>query len=339
MKMFFRRHTFLISLAMCILITNQTFAGKSYSLLVSSLPETSGDQKYMAQILRKNALFSSNSVCTFTYDTTTKLGLGGTTVTSYKNAIRTAYKGSTKNDVCFFFHSGHGSSFGDKTPGLGLSLKWAGLQHYNYNTLLIDLAGVNCKHMIVFINACHSGAVADAWKRLGSTQKKKISVFWSSGSNADSYHKNNNKKLSFYGLAMFSGFGGTGSLNADLDGNRAINITELGVFLNAFVPEYAMRNKTTQNPGFITLNPLTEVFAISASTRLNKSKLTIRVKSSATLTVTVKGESNKVSWKSSNSKIATVKNGKVTGIKAGTATITASANGKSSSCKVTVKKK
>ncbi|MEY8515808.1 Ig-like domain-containing protein [Lachnospiraceae bacterium 29-84] len=74
---------------------------------------------------------------------------------------------------------------------------------------------------------------------------------------------------------------------------------------------------------------------------LSKSTLTLETGKSATLTATVApaDATNKtVTWKSSNTSIATVVNGKVTaGKKTGTATITATAGAKSATCKVTVK--
>lgn len=57
-----------------------------------------------------------------------------------------------------------------------------------------------------------------------------------------------------------------------------------------------------------------------------------------TLTATVNGIQNSVvTWKTSSTAIATVNNGKITGVKAGNATITATANGVSATCNVTVK--
>ncbi len=71
--------------------------------------------------------------------------------------------------------------------------------------------------------------------------------------------------------------------------------------------------------------------------KLNKTKLTLSVGSSATLTVKHLGNRS-VTWSSSNTSIATVKNGKVTGKKAGKCTISARlSNGKTLACKVTVK--
>ena len=74
---------------------------------------------------------------------------------------------------------------------------------------------------------------------------------------------------------------------------------------------------------------------------LNKTSLTLNKGGSAQLTakITPSDASNKtITWSSSNNSIATVKNGKVTALKAGTVTITAkSNNGKTAKCKVTVK--
>ncbi|MEG1070141.1 MAG: Ig-like domain-containing protein, partial [Ruthenibacterium sp.] len=72
----------------------------------------------------------------------------------------------------------------------------------------------------------------------------------------------------------------------------------------------------------------------------NKTKLLLIEGDSETLTATVLPENatdKTVTWTSSNAAVATVANGKVTAVKAGTATITAkTANGKSATCAVTV---
>lgn len=76
------------------------------------------------------------------------------------------------------------------------------------------------------------------------------------------------------------------------------------------------------------------------SVSLNKSSLSLKVGNSETLTATISpsNATNKaITWSSSNTAVATVNNGKVTGVKAGSAKITATSNnGKSSSCTVTV---
>lgn len=75
----------------------------------------------------------------------------------------------------------------------------------------------------------------------------------------------------------------------------------------------------------------------SSKGKISKSSETIYVGQNTTLKVT--GASGKVTWSTSNKKVATVsKSGVVTGKKAGKATITAKAGSKKFTCKVTVKK-
>lgn len=83
----------------------------------------------------------------------------------------------------------------------------------------------------------------------------------------------------------------------------------------------------------------TEARAKSAP-KLNKTKVTLDLagKKTKTYQLKVKGASGKVTWKTSNKKVATVsKKGKVTVRKKGTAVITAKVNKKTLKCKITVK--
>lgn len=78
----------------------------------------------------------------------------------------------------------------------------------------------------------------------------------------------------------------------------------------------------------------------SASIKLNKKTLTVNKGAYKQLKATItKNSTDKVTWSSSNKKVATVdKNGVVVGVKKGTATITAkTSSGKKETCKVTVK--
>ena len=73
---------------------------------------------------------------------------------------------------------------------------------------------------------------------------------------------------------------------------------------------------------------------------LSKTSATIDIGKDITLTATIKpsnAENKTITWISSNTKVATVSNGKVVGISKGTATITAkTSNGKTATCKITV---
>jgi hypothetical protein len=70
-----------------------------------------------------------------------------------------------------------------------------------------------------------------------------------------------------------------------------------------------------------------EIEAVYAAAKINKSELTIEVGKTAKLKI--KGTKKKAKWSSDNEAVATVnKKGKVTGVSGGTATITATLHGK-----------
>ena len=86
-----------------------------------------------------------------------------------------------------------------------------------------------------------------------------------------------------------------------------------------------------------------EVYNVE-SVSLDKTNITLTEGDSKTLTATVypdNATNKNVSWRSSNTSVATVNNGVVTAIKAGTATITVTTEdgGKTATCQVTVKAK
>ena len=72
----------------------------------------------------------------------------------------------------------------------------------------------------------------------------------------------------------------------------------------------------------------------SQAAKLNAKKIKVPV--GTTYVLKVKGAKGKVTWKSSKKSVATVKKGKVTALKKGTAKITAKVRGKKYTCKVTV---
>ena len=87
--------------------------------------------------------------------------------------------------------------------------------------------------------------------------------------------------------------------------------------------------KVTVKSGFVEVTSIT----------LDKTSLSLKVNQEETLTATVKPDNatdKTVTWTSSNTSVATVNDGKVKGIKAGTAVITAKAGSKSAKCNVTV---
>ena len=92
---------------------------------------------------------------------------------------------------------------------------------------------------------------------------------------------------------------------------------------------------------YATLTIAPAPVAVSSIT-LSESKLDMFVGDNVTLTATVlpaEATEKDVTWTSSDASVATVVNGKVTAVGAGDATITATAGGKSATCKVTVSTK
>ena len=74
----------------------------------------------------------------------------------------------------------------------------------------------------------------------------------------------------------------------------------------------------------------------SVALKLNETMVTLVEGSSTTITVSGLAAKAKVSWTTSNDAVATVDNGKITAVKAGTATITATAGSRKAKCNVTV---
>lgn len=78
-----------------------------------------------------------------------------------------------------------------------------------------------------------------------------------------------------------------------------------------------------------------------ADVKLDKSTLQLKVGASQSLKATTSGLQVSITdykWSSSNTSVATVKNGRVNAVGEGTATITVALNGSKATCKVTVTK-
>jgi len=88
--------------------------------------------------------------------------------------------------------------------------------------------------------------------------------------------------------------------------------------------------------GRLTFDPEVKIVT-KGSLTLDKMSLTLKAGETDTLKATLKGADGKITWKSSDKKIATVNSeGKITAKMAGKATITVTAAGKTAICKVTV---
>ena len=110
--------------------------------------------------------------------------------------------------------------------------------------------------------------------------------------------------------------------------DTAVDYTKEGEYKATVKAVDASNNETDQE---------TTIKIVKPTIKLDKKSESMYVKESFVLKATITGKDDKASFKSSNSSVASVdKNGKVTAKKKGTATITATANGVSTECKVTV---
>ncbi|MGN1052049.1 MAG: Ig-like domain-containing protein [Candidatus Scatosoma sp.] len=117
----------------------------------------------------------------------------------------------------------------------------------------------------------------------------------------------------------------------------SVLVTLLCVMLGAFGLA-ACESDPDKNGGG---NGVTQTVAV-ASVTLNKTELTLEIGGEETLTATVAPDNatNKsVTWSSDNPAVATVANGKVSAVAAGTANVTATVGDKSATCSVTVIKR
>lgn len=164
---------------------------------------------------------------------------------------------------------------------------------------------------------------------------KNILEFISTSVPTDMYaDKGDNVKVSAYSTSGFDTFTFTFKAKAKGNATFSTNIEALNID-QTDGNTLSFENKTVN----VTVQEVPTTVEV-ASVALDKTTASIEVGKTITLTATVlpTNATNKtVTWTSSDTSIATVSNGTVTGVKAGTATITASAGTKSATCTVTVK--
>jgi LCP family protein required for cell wall assembly len=96
---------------------------------------------------------------------------------------------------------------------------------------------------------------------------------------------------------------------------------------------------TNSNSNSSTNNSRDNQVSTEPTIKLSSDDITIEVGEITTLTATVTNSKESVSWSSSDTSVASVSNGKITPIRAGTVTITAKVGNKSATCIVRINKK
>ena len=123
--------------------------------------------------------------------------------------------------------------------------------------------------------------------------------------------------------------------------DAGIAIVNNGIVTGVSAGTVAITATSTTDPSITaTCNVTVQAIAVT-DVSLNKSSLNLQIGGNETLTATVaptNATNKNITWESSNTAVATVNNGKVTGVAAGTATITATTvdGNKTATCTVTV---
>ncbi len=130
------------------------------------------------------------------------------------------------------------------------------------------------------------------------------------------------------------------NLKYSSDNKAVATVSNKGVITTKKVgkAKITVTSKNGKKKAVLTVKVVGSKVAVK-SIKLSSKKLTLTKGKSAKLKWTIAPETaskQNVTWSSSNSKIAKVSKGKITAVKAGTATITAKVDGKKATCKVTV---
>ena len=259
--------------------------------------------------------------------TVTGLKQGRHIIRVEKDGVAT-YQVVTTKQTSYTISDAQGNVITDNTPvlpGTELTIQFGDL--YNPVNKLAGVYNSNCalyytgEDGTVF-EGSNGGTVFGFYVFAADPNLHKITVTVPTDWNADTYRLEGSFKI--------GGFGGGGG------GHRGILLYETGRNVNNEA------EGTSGNPGVLPTITIPVTAKIPAEEiTLNSEKLELQVGETANLVAEIKpaDSTEEITWKSSNPDVATVEDGKVTAVGAGTATITVTTvdGGKTDFCEVTVK--
>lgn len=212
---------------------------RTYALFVNSLSGNSITKKDVSMVrsvvvANKMSQYAGvKKLKTFTYNTDKK----GISQKTFRKAIKKAYKGTKKNDIAFFFYTGH-SLENQKRKSVGIALTRR--KYYGYKAIAKDLAkNIRCNKIVCVINSCFAKSfVTKGICKLPKKDARRFIVFASSGQKQDSHGI---KGIgSQYVLDLYDGLTKTsrGNLDADYDLNGKITTDELQRYVRECEQDY-----------------------------------------------------------------------------------------------------
>ena len=325
--------------------TDAWMTGTSYSLLISSMPETKGGVSIMENILRRNTIRPKKSIIKKYYDGSRTIGAGGISQGTWDSWIKKAYSGNRENDICYFYYDGH--TVVNKVKGVKVKKGYP--LHKNskvekertkkkstYCTYvhLLETIKNNTKGKVVLIlDTCFAAEILEHIKVLGKAKERFIII---AGVEKEQTEKSplienplGDSAHLFTSKLKKGCTKSKGKWAIDSDGNFEVSLNELQT--------YTRKLQFGRKPVFYGDSGTIIFEYIGTQLKLNRKETLLGINKSITLKANVEGKKGTVKWSSSNSSVATVTSkGKVTGRKRGTATITASLNGAKVTCKVKV---
>lgn len=320
--------------------------GKSYSLLVSSMPRSKDSVSIMKDILNRNTIRPRKSIITKYYDGEAVVGTGskrGISQGTWDSWVKKAYAGSRSNDVCYYYYDGHSGKYKQgyllhKNSAKEIEDKKQNHSFCSYEHLLNTLAKYTKGQVIIILDTCYAGEVINTLNTLISQNKfkDKNRFVIIAGVQAERQERDPLINNPFgHGPHLFMSKFKKGCINnkgkwpVDSNGNHSVGLSEIKNYCKNSLFLLWPKVYPTVNKTIFKYN--------SSEITLNRTMVILGKNKSVTLKATVKGKKGTVKWSSSNSSVATVSSkGKVTGKKRGTATITASLNGAKATCKVKV---
>lgn len=269
---------------------------------------------------------------------------------SLDNAIKSVFAGATDNDISMFYYAGHGAISSNGRAGIYTKDQYI----YGFSNLYNELKMVRGKKIII-LDCCYSGSFITQ----NFIDKTKFTVLTACEYNsyspfldkftAQSILEGRKVNITHFCDKILKGLGYYKSiLNADYDKNNIVTINELYKYLQK---NYQRVYRATHDGKEIIFKAIPQKYGnvnfsfskkatqLTDKITLNKTSVSLYISENIKLKATVVGKNKKVIWKSSKPSVATVdSSGKIKAKKVGTTTITATANGKTAKCKVTIKK-
>lgn len=238
---------------------------------------------------------------------------------------------TAETDVSVFYYIGHGTK-----DGLFINPS----STISYKDLAEALACSKSNTILVFIDSCYSANLNKGIMSLNQNDRKRFVVYAASDENEEA-------EFSMVEMRSRLTYAICGGLDAhrysDMNHDGVVTASELGEYTSLIVKDFLLDNNDTwkdQTPRFYTYASEKNDYNVAVgetNLTISKSALSIAKGEKHRLKLTVKGKNATPIWKTSKSSVATVdSSGLVTAKGIGKATISASANGKTVKCAVTV---